>query len=291
VPVKRFLLVLFCSAIWAGPAACGADIEVHECIQQALDRLYNFDFSGAHQALDRHIAQKPEDPLGPAVKAAAYLFHELDRLRILESEFFADDKKIARKAKLKPDPEIRARLFEALARTDQLAKARLATDANDVNALFALCMEQGVLTDYKALVEKKGLRSLGNAKASNRYAVRLLDIEPDFYDAYLTTGVNEYLLGSLPFFVRWFVRMDGVKGSKARAFANLELVAQRGTYLGPFAKILLSIMCLREKRAHRCARLLAELAGEYPENPLLRKELAKVRRGIASGELVSEGSR
>ena len=161
----------------------------------------------------------------------------------------------------------------------------LATDANDVNALFALCMEQGVLTDYKALVEKKGLRSLGNAKASNRYAVRLLDIEPDFYDAYLTTGVNEYLLGSLPFFVKWFVRMDKVKGSKKQAFKNLELVAQRGRYLGPFAKILLSIMCLREKQPQRCHRLLQELSADYPENPLMRSELVKVTEKLANGEL------
>ena len=266
-------------------AAAGAEIKVDKSISNALDRLYNFDFDGALRILDEHQRQDPKDPIGPGVRSAVYLFQELDRLMILECEFFSDDKKIAEKKKLVPDPVIREKLFLVLNQTERLAKERLAKDPEDVNALFALCMKEGILTDYKALVEKKQLRSLANAKASNRYAVRLLAIEPDFYDAYLTTGVNEYLLGSLPFFVKWFVRMDKVKGSKKQAFKNLELVAQRGRYLGPFAKILLSIMCLREKQPQRCHRLLQELSADYPENPLMRSELVKVTEKLANGEL------
>ena len=288
--IKHFSLALFWLILSVPVVAGAADIEVHPSIDQALDRLYNFDFTASHRTLDSHIAQEPNDPLGPGVKAAAYLFQELDRLRILESEFFSDDDKIISKKKLRPDPEVREQLHAVLDKTEFLARARLAADPNDVNALFALAMKEGVLADYKALVQKKGLRSLGNAKAGNKHAVRLLHINPDFYDAYLTTGVNEYLLGSLPFFIRWFVRMDGVKGSKTEAFRKLELVAERGTYFGPFAKILLSIMYLREKKAQRCARLLAELTQQYPENPLLRKELTKINLKIATGELISEGS-
>lgn len=276
------LLLLLLAAAW--PAAA-SDIEVHQCIEEALDRLYNFDFVGTHQILDKHIAESPEDPLGPGMRAAAYLFYELDRLAILESEFFKDDKKIVSKKKLKPDPAIRRKLHVALAETERLANRELERNPNDVNALFALCLKEGVLTDYKALVEKRGLSSLKNARASNKHAVRLLKIEPEFYDAYLTTGVNEYLIGSLPFFIRWFVRMEGIKGSKKQAFTNLELVAAKGRYLGPFAKILLSIISLREGQPERARALLAELSARYPENPLLRKELAKVTEKLRSGEL------
>ncbi len=276
------VLLLLLSVAWPSSAS---DVEVHRCIEEALDRLYNFDFTGTHRILDRHIAESPEDPLGPGMRAAAYLFYELDRLAILESEFFEDDKKIASKKKLKPNPVIRERLKAALEETELLARKRLERDPNDVNALFALSLKEGVLTDYKALVEKKGLSSLKNARASNKHAVRLLKVEPEFYDAYLTTGINEYLIGSLPFFIRWFVRMEGVKGSKKQAFENLELVAAKGRYLGPFAKILLSIICLREGQPERARRLLAELSARYPENPLLRKELAKVTEKLRNGQL------
>lgn len=286
--MKHIMLVLFALLIVAAPAAA-ADIEVHPCIEQALERLYNFDFAGTHRILDEHDLEAPDDPLGAGFRASAYLFYELDRLMILEAEFFADDKKIAEKKQLKPDPDIREKLMEALDRTEKLAVARLAEDPQDHNALFALCLKEGVLTDYKALVEKKQLRSLKNAKASNRYAVRLLEVEPSFHDAHLTTGVNEYLLGSLPFFVKWFVRMDQVKGSKTQAIENLELVAEQGRYLGPFARILLALISLREGEPERCAELLRGLSRDFPENPLMKKELAKVTQKLRSGELRTNG--
>src|ERR1700704_2437717 len=73
-------------------------------IDQAFSRLYNFDFPGAHAALNRRINSHPEDPLPYAVRASADMFYELDRLSILEGEFFSDDKRIADKKNIKPDP-------------------------------------------------------------------------------------------------------------------------------------------------------------------------------------------
>lgn len=289
--MNHFLRFLFCAVLLGCSIATPADVQVQEGIEQALDRLYNFDFQGAHRILDSHTRENPADPIGYGIRAAAYLFFELDRLMILESEFFSDDRRIAEKKKLEPDPAVREKLDAALEKAEALAGEMLEKDPNDVNALFALCLKEGILTDYKALVQRKGIGSLGNAKQSNKYAVRLLEIQPDFYDAHLTTGINEYLLGSLPFFVKWFVRMEGVEGSKEQAFANLELVAQKGRYLGPFAKILLSIICLREKKPERAAQLLTELLHRYPENPLLQKELAKVNERLAKGQHVPSGAR
>lgn len=285
--MKRFLRFMF---LLLAPAILpAAGLEVDSCVQQALDRLYNFDFTGAHRILDEHGVDDPGDPVAASVRASAYLFYELDRLMILEAEFFEEDKRIAEKRGLEPDPEVKENLFAALDRSEQLATIRLDANPDDVHALFALCMKEGVLTDYRALVEKKQFGSLSNVKESNRHAVRLLEIEPEFYDAYLTTGLNEYIVGSLPFFVRWFVRMKGVTGSKTEAVRKLELVAAEGRYLGPFAKILLSIISLREAQPERSLELLSELTGDYPENPLIRKELAKVSQKLRTGEIGSRG--
>jgi predicted Zn-dependent protease len=46
--------------------------------------------------------------------------------------------------------------------------------------------------------------------------------------------------------------------------------------LRPFAKILLAICYLREKQPRETQKLLAALNSEFPANPLIRKELAKV---------------
>jgi hypothetical protein len=255
-------------------AAQSAD---YPLLDEAFAALYNFNFPAAHAAVDREIAARPNDPLPYAVRASGYLFYELDRLGILESEFLIDDKRIIEKKNPpQPDPGTRTKFLKAVADAQSRADAVLAKDPNDKMALFAMCITEGVATDYMALVEKHQILSLTPAKKSNNYAQRLLKLDPKFYDAYLAAGFSEYLVGSLPFFIRWFVHFDNVSGSKEAGVRNLQLVATDGHYLKPFAKILLGIAALREKRPHEAQRLLAELSGNYPQNPLFRKELEKL---------------
>jgi hypothetical protein len=243
---------------------------------QAFGRLYNFDFAATHAILDPYIASHPAEPFPHAIRASAYLFHELDRLGVLEGEFFADDKRIIDRKKLKPDPAIRARFLKSIDDAQSRAKAVLRAAPNDRDALFTLCISQGLATDYMALVEKRQIASLSPAKQSNVYAQRLLRIDSQYYDAYLTTGLTEYLVGSIPFFIRWFIRFENISGSKEKGVQTLELVAEKGRYLRPFAKILLSIAYLREKKRGKSRQLLAELTREFPSNPLLARELTKL---------------
>ncbi len=252
-------------------------------IDEAFHHLYNFQFAPAHDVLNRYIAAHPEEPLPYAVRASAYLFTELDRLGILESEFLTDDERIAKKEKPPlPDPKIRAALLKSLDDAQSRANSVLAGNPNDKTALLTLCMDQGVIMDYMAFVEKHQFRSLTPAERSNSYAQRLIKLDPAFQDAYLTAGLSEYLVASLPFFVRWFVHFDNVNGSKTKGVQNLEKVAHDGHYLKPFAKILLGIIDLREKKYRDAQRLLVELNREYPENPLFRKELAKLNGKIGA---------
>ncbi len=269
------LLCVPCSGGETQPPASKPEID------RAFTRLYNFDFTEAHSIIDKFVAANPSDPLGYSVRSSAHLFGELDRLGILEGEFFIDDKKIADKKKVKPDPQVREKLFRAV--EDAQSRARTMLEGNDSNqsALFAMCITYGIVTDYMALVEKKQIGSLNYVKNSTSFAQKLLRVNPQFYDAYLTTGLTEYLIGSLPFFVRWFVRIDEIQGSKTQGIQNLELVARSGHYLKPFARILLTIAYLREKRPLDAKRELTDLVRDYPENPLLKKELEKLTASLA----------
>jgi hypothetical protein len=141
-------------------------------------------------------------------------------------------------------------------------------------------MTTGLVTDYAALVEKRRFGSFSLAKKSHIWAKKLLALNPPVTDAYMTFGTAEYIVGSLPFFLRWFVHMDSVEGSKSKGIEELTLVSQKGKYYGPFARMLLSVIALREKHPDEAERLLAGLAREYPENPLIRKELARVQRQV-----------
>jgi hypothetical protein len=264
---------------------CSSAAAAEPPLDEAFRHLYSFRFPAAHEVLNRYIAAHPEEPLPYAVRASAYLFSELDRLGILESEFLIDDKRIAKKEKaLLPDPKIRASFMRSLEDVQSRAGVVLAKDPNDKSALLALCIDQGVTMDYMAFIEKHQFRSLTPAERSNSYAQRLIKLDPNFHDAYLTAGLSEYLVASLPFFIRWFVHFDNVNGNKEKGVKSLEIVANDGHYLKPFAKILLGIIDLREKKYHEAQKLLMELNRDYPENPLFRTELAKLNNkvGVAS---------
>jgi hypothetical protein len=75
-----------------------------------------------------------------------------------------------------------------------------------------------------------------------------------------------------------------VQGSKEQGVKNLQLVVREGHYFKPFAKILLAIIDLREKRPRETEKLLEELARAYPSNPLFRKELARINNDTAGGD-------
>lgn len=266
---------MLAAVMWLALSPCrGA--EPADSIDSAFARLYRFHFAGAHGVLDRHLAAHPNDPLGPAVRSAVYLFQELDRLGVLEAEFFAEDRRLLNRKRPAPDPDIRLALLRAVEQARMRATATLAREPADRDALFAMCLVTGVMADYTALVERRHFSSLSHGRESQGYALRLLRADPGFHDAYLTTGINEYLIGSLPFFLRWFVRFDQVEGDKRQAVQNLELVARSGRYFGPFARILLAIIHLREKDAPEAKKQLAEFARDYPENPLVRRELARL---------------
>jgi hypothetical protein len=282
--VRKVTLLALIAMVPGMLPKAGAVAVANPVFADAFQRMYNFDFPAAHSIMNRYIAESPEDPFGYTVRGAAYLYSELDRLGILQSEFFEDDKKISgTRNKLKPDPKIREAFYAAINRAQSLAQATLDKHPDDTPALFAMTLALGELSDYMALVEKRQMASLSITKRSYRDAKHLLAIDNSYIDAYLTTGFTEYLVGSLPVVVRWFVRFDDVHGDKAQGMRTLTTVAEKGHYLKALAKILLATGYIREKKPQEARKLLAELTQEYPANPLLKQEYQKITVRLNGG--------
>ena len=102
-------------------------------------------------------------------------------------------------------------------------------------------------------------------------------VAPDAADAYLGLGTANYVIGSLPIFKKFFLGFAGIHGDKKAGIQQLEIAADHGHYLRPFAKILLALAALREKKPEVARAQLHELVAEFPENPLFASELAKLK--------------
>jgi len=241
--------------------------------------MYDLDFDHAHQVFLSWEQQHPEDPLGPVSNGAGYLFSELHRLGVLEAQFYTDDKAFDARKKMTPDPELKKQFEAALNLAEQRANATLAKSPKDSDALFALTLVSGLKADYAALIEKRNMASLSLTKEASARAPTLLAADPNRYDAYIATGIGKYIIGSMAAPIRWMLRVGGFQGDKSAGIEELKLTAQKGTYLGPFARILLAIAYVRDKDKPKARAVLTSLRDEFPNNTLFSKEIARLDSG------------
>ena len=251
-------------------------------LDAGFDLLYELKPEQARNQFDAWRKSHPQDPLGSASQAAADLFEECYRQGVLTSEFFLDDKRFLGKIPLKPDPELRAAFFAADKEAQGLAEVRLKANPEDTNALFAMTLSVGMQADYASLIDKHQVESLKMIRDADRYAKQLLVIAPNAADAYLTLGAANYIIGSLPGFKKLFLGFAGIHGDKNAGIQQLEIAADHGRYLRPFAKIMLALAALREKKTDVARAQLNELVMEFPENSLFAGELAKLKVSVAA---------
>jgi hypothetical protein len=256
---------------------------VDAILDQSFRAMYNLQFDLALQKAEQAKAQDKTDPMPWVAQASAILFREFDRLHILRSDLFVSDAAFSARPACNWNSDSRKQFDDALAGAEKLAQARVDKNKNDINGLFALTLVNGLRANDAALISKRNMASLSYTKTSTNYAEKLLAIAPGYYDAYIATGMGQYLIGSKPAPVRWILRLGGFKGDQEQGVKELTLVADRGRYLAPFARILLAFNDLRHKDRAEARKKFTSLRDQFPGNPLFAQEMSKCDNPSASG--------
>ncbi len=243
-------------------------------LEDGYRAMYDLQFDEAHRIFARWRELRPDDPFVAVSDAAAYLFTEFDRLHILEMEFFMDEERFD--SKLKGDPRLRAQFETAVSEAERLADAALAESPDDKEALFARAMAHGLRADYLGLIESRALPSLREMKAGRVYAERLIELDPEYGDAYLAIGIENYVLSQKPMPVRWFLRMYGSETDAERGIENVRLCIEHGRYMRPFARLMLAVAAVRSEEYDQAREILHALAAEFPRNPLYREQAERL---------------
>ena len=282
VLMTALLSNLSAEARWPSAGEGGARVAPNVMSDQELDAgfrlLYEIKFDQAREVFAKWQQQRPTEPLGPALEAASDLFEEFYLKGVLTSEFFLDDDRMLGGIKDKPDPELERQFASAVQRAQKLARARMAQQPKDPDALFALTLIGGMQADDFFLIQKRQLDSMRSLRETERNARILLAVAPDTDDAYLALGVANYVIGCLPVYKRAVLWMGGVHGDKTLGMQQVARAAasENARYLRPFARLMLALAALREKDPDLARLQLQALTLEFPENPLFAKELAKV---------------
>ena len=245
-------------------------------LNEGYHALYNLDFTAAHAHFQQWIAAHPEDPLGPASDAAAYIFTEFDRLGVLDIELFADDNRFTSRERPAIDPVIRQGFQDRATQTDRLADAALQRNPRDANALYSKAVISGMRADWASLIDRHEYGAFQFSKLASKYAKQALAIDPTLYDANLAVGIENYMLSLKAAPIRWILGLAGAGTNKQEGVRLLKLTAEKGHYLAPFARLMLAVGELRDGRTQQGKAILIGLSQEFPQNTLYQRQIARL---------------
>ncbi|HET9838136.1 MAG TPA: hypothetical protein VFR84_07870 [Candidatus Angelobacter sp.] len=280
---KLFAILLgLLSVISAGAqSGSGKSASVEEKLSQSYSATYNLKFQEAFKAADEARAMAQDDPLPFIAQAWAVFYRELDRLHVIRSEMFTKDDTFNNRTSYAWDPANKTAFDSALDKAEKLAQDRINRNQNDIRALLALSLTNGLRGDDMGLFTRKDLKALSYVKAATDYAEKLLARAPDSYDAYVASGLGKYIIGRKAAPVRWVLRVGGYKGDEQEGMKELALAADRARYLAPFAKLLVAFEDVRKNNPAEARRRLEQLHKQFPNNPLFADELNKLGRTSA----------
>lgn len=244
-------------------------------LSAGFDLLYRQRFAEAREAFTSWESRNPEEPFGQVAIAAGYLFEELSDQGVLTSDFFLNEKRFLHGIEGSPDPQRMGHFRDALARACDLARERQKTNPKDGEALLALTLAAGMESDAESILQKRHLAGLKSMKKANGYANDLLAQHPDAADAYIATGIANYIIGSQSGGTRFALWFGGIHGDKKLGMEQVARTVENGRYLRPFAKIILALAARREKQEALAQKLFRELSEQYPDNKQFTSEYAK----------------
>ena len=254
---------------------CGS---LHEAIlaQPAFDHFYNLEYDDALRMFTREAAQNPSSADAYNHIAQTVLYKAMYHAGLLSSEFDGGTGFI-HAPKLQLSEEQAARFHDALNHAMSLEEDRLAANPNDTRALYSEGVSYGLRANYAFVVTKGWIDALRDASAARKAHRRVTEIDPEFIDAKLTQGVNDYVVGSLPLRWKMFGFLGGFHGDKERGIRTLNEVSERGVMNRVDALVLLAVVYVREHKPEKAIPLLKELTETFPKNTIFKVELEKAR--------------
>jgi tetratricopeptide (TPR) repeat protein len=264
-----FLVLVLSKALFAAPLT-GTPLN------DGYYALYNLDFASAHGHFQQWMTAHPDDCLGSASDAAAYLFTEFDRLGVLDIELFADDTRFTSRTRPAIDPVLQQGFSDRIAQAERLADAALQRSPKDANAYYCKAVSSGMQADWSSLIDRHEYGAYKFSELASKYAKQALAINPTLYDANLAVGIENYMLSLKAAPIRWILGLAGAGTNKADGVRLLKLTAEQGHYLAPFARLMLAVGELRDGRVQQGKEILIGLSKEFPQNTLYQRQIARL---------------
>jgi hypothetical protein len=285
-----FALLLAASLGWASEAHTNP-LNRDPLVHAAYEHFYNLDYPGAVERFERVHEAHPGDPQATALLLNAVLFQELYRQDLLDTTFYANDGFLTGRHATEEDPKARDRIMGLADEAIHEADWRIARNPNDVDALFARAWVRSLKCTYVAMVERAYGAGFRLATKGKDDAARVLQIDPDYVDAKLVTGVYAYVVGALPWPFKLLIGFAGITGSKSEGLKMLNDAAERGVITSIESRTVIALFQRREAKYKEAIQVVLGLKSLYPHDFLFCLEEANLRKDDGEGMVAVEAYR
>lgn len=284
IPVAGFAQSPSAEASTANASVVSAALttEVMALRRAGAEAIFNLEYETAKTKFEEIKKLMPHHPIGDINLAMLIWLEHLNKSRRLQTSLYGGDSSFyagAENAKEdnegdQVDPAVDRAFRDRMAQAKTKALALIARNKNDADAQYYLGAYYGVMAGYEASVARKFFGAMRNGSRSVEAHEKALKLKPDYYDAYLSVGMYDYIAGNLPFMYKVIATLAGVRGNKARGIERLQKIVTNETVTADDARVLLVAIYKNEKRFDDALALLKHLNAKYPASYLLKLETA-----------------
>ena len=275
IPTTAFLLVL--SGL-SNPLLAQS-LKTPEFLEGAIngfDRVYNLDYEGARSAFQTLRQQYTQHP-GPSLYLALALLQRAPfQRRDLRLDRFVSPESFLQATARQMPPEDRNAFFRYIGESQAACQAILKQKPGDRDARYFLGSAYGALAAFALTIDHDKREAFRQGKQAYQHHLQIVEEQPDYYDAYVTVGLYEYIVANLPWYVKWIAQIAGYRGTEERSFKYLHLAAAKSDFVSVNARSILVVLCLREKLYEEALENAQFLHRRYPRNVLLHLNVGQI---------------
>jgi tetratricopeptide (TPR) repeat protein len=238
-------------------------------MEPGFARLYNLDYDEAEKSFTALRARFPDHPGPPLYLAGLIWQREMFQREDLKLERFIAPGYFTEPSARAMPPAERDRFFRFVEESQAISSRVLSLSPRDYDARYFLGACAALRASFAFTIDHNKTQAFRYGKQAYQTHLAIVAEKPDYYDAYVTIGVYEYVVASLPWYLKWMARIAGYHGSRERAFKYLELAAHHSMFVGDDARLLLMIFDVRDKRSEEALSFATILHSRFPRNFLL----------------------
>ncbi len=284
-PVRLLLLVaVMLGGVAQARAAEHTDpLNMTPLVKEAYQHFYNLDYDGSLTRFDQVLKANPENPMAYNYLLMVTIFRELYHQDLLDTTYYAHDSFLTTKRNVEVPEATRQRIEYLTDTSMKLCDARIKANPKDANAYFARGYARGMHAAFITLADHSFASAARQGYAARNDSEQAIHIDPEYADANMAIGIQQFAVASLPRWVRLVVGIVGVGGNKEKGLTLLRNAAEHGVVTRVESRTALSLFLRHDARYGEALVVQHGLATEYPRDYLFRLEEANLIKDAGHG--------